>query len=173
MRESDRDVLHFLWNGSIKKESKEIVMMRFARVLFGMNCSSFLLGSTVDHLMKFEAIDSEFVAKFLECLYVVDSVNGADTLEASFELYLKSRGIMGAGRLKLRKWKSNSEDLTKLINDNEGDSVKDQPISEDLVADYESFADIMLGSNEAAKEKGEERPHDLFRTVILKALCSD
>ena len=48
-------------------------------------------------------------------LYVDDSVNG---LEASFELYLKSRDIMDAGGFKLRKWRSNSEELTKLINDN-------------------------------------------------------
>ena len=108
-------------------------------------------------MKKFEAIDPKFVVKFLESLYVDDSVNGADTLEASFELYLKSRGIMDAGGFKLRKWRSNSEELTKLINDNEGDSVKDQSISGDLVADDESFADIMLGTSEAAKEKDEEK----------------
>ena len=46
MKESDRDVLHFLWIDSITKENPEIIMMRFARVLFGVNCSSFLLGGT-------------------------------------------------------------------------------------------------------------------------------
>ena len=104
MRESDRDILRFLWIDSITKENPEIIMMRFARVLFGVNCSPFLLGGTVEHhLKKFEVIDPEFVVKFLESLYVDDSVNGADTLEASFELYLKSRGIMNAGGLKVRK----------------------------------------------------------------------
>ena len=44
-----------------------------------------------------------------------------------------------------------------MINDNEGDSVKDQSISGDLVADDESFADIMLGSSEVAKEKDEKK----------------
>ena len=79
-------------------------MMRFAPVLFGVNCSPFLLGGTVEHcLKKFEDIDPEFVVKFLESLYVDDGVNGADTLEALFELYLKSRGIMDAGRFKLKK----------------------------------------------------------------------
>ena len=58
-------------------------------------------------------------------------MNGAGTMEASFELYLKSRGIMDAGGFKLRKWRSNYKELTKLINDNEGDSVNDQSISED------------------------------------------
>ena len=54
-------------------------MMRFARVSFGVNCSSFLLGGTVEHhLKKFEAIDPEFVVKFLESLHVDDSVHGAD-----------------------------------------------------------------------------------------------
>ena len=158
MRESDRDVLRFLWIDPIKKKNPEIVMMRFARVLFGVNCSPFQLGGTVEHHLKeFEAIDPEFVVKFLESLYADDSVNGADTLEASFELYLKSRGIMDAGGFKLRKWRSNSEELIKLINDNEGDSVKDQSISGDLVADDESFADIMLASREVAKEKDEEK----------------
>ena len=69
MRESDRGVLRFLWIDSIKKENPEIVMMRFARVLFGVNCSPFLLGSTVEHhLKKFKAIDPEFVVKFRESL---------------------------------------------------------------------------------------------------------
>ena len=36
---------------------------------------------------------------------------------------------MNAGGFKLRKWRSNSEELTKMINNNEGDSVKDQSIS--------------------------------------------
>ena len=64
---------------------------------------------------------------------------------------------MDAGGFKLRKWRSNSEELIKLINDNEGDSVKDQSISGSLVADDESFADIVLGSSEVAKEKDEEK----------------
>ena len=158
IRESDCDVLCLLRIDSIKKENPEIIMMRFAWVLFGVNCGPFLLGGTVEHhLKKFEAIDPEFVVKFLESLYVDDSVNGADTLEASFELYLKSRSIMDAGGFKLRKWRSNSEELTKLIDDNKGDSVKYQSISGDLVADDESFADIMLGSSEVAEEKNEEK----------------
>ena len=37
MRESDRDVLHFLWIDSIMKENPEIIMVRFARVLSGVN----------------------------------------------------------------------------------------------------------------------------------------
>ena len=65
-------------------------MMRFVRVLFGVNCSLFLLGGTVEHhFKKFEAIDPEFVVKFVESLYVDDSVNVVDTLETLFELYLK------------------------------------------------------------------------------------
>ena len=108
-------------------------------------------------MKKFEAIDPEFVVKFLESLYVDDSVNGVDTSEASFELYLRPRGIMNAGEFKLRKWRSNSEELTKLINDNEGDSVKNESISGDSVADDESFANIMLGSSKVTKEKDEEK----------------
>ena len=74
-RESDCDVLHFLWIDSIKKENPEIIMMRFACVLFGMNCSPFLLGGTAEHhLKKFEDIDPEFVVKFVESLYFDDSV---------------------------------------------------------------------------------------------------
>ena len=66
MRESDRDVLRFLLIDSIKKENPEIVMMRFARVLFGVNCSPFLLGGTVEHHLKnFEAIDPDLLLSFL------------------------------------------------------------------------------------------------------------
>ena len=64
---------------------------------------------------------------------------------------------MDAGGFKLSKWRSNSEELTKLIYENEDNSVKDQSIPGDLVADDESFADIMLDSSEVANDKDEDK----------------
>lgn len=39
--EEDRDVLRFLWVDDVRKEIPEIVMLRFARVVFGVSSSPF------------------------------------------------------------------------------------------------------------------------------------
>ena len=43
----DRDVLRFLWVKNVKSEEPEIVILRFARVVFGVTSSPFLLNATI------------------------------------------------------------------------------------------------------------------------------
>lgn len=45
--EEDRDVLRCLWVDDVRKEIPEIVLLRFARVVFGVSSSPFLLNVTV------------------------------------------------------------------------------------------------------------------------------
>ena len=47
-----RDFLQFLWLDDVNKESPEIVeikLLRFTRVVFGVNASPFILSATVRH----------------------------------------------------------------------------------------------------------------------------
>ena len=47
-----RDFLRFLWIDDLDKESPEVMVMRFARVVFGVNSSPFILNATIRHHLK-------------------------------------------------------------------------------------------------------------------------
>ena len=50
----DRDVLRFLWVKDANAEEPEIITLRFARVVFGVSSSPFLLNATIyHHLMQY------------------------------------------------------------------------------------------------------------------------
>ena len=75
--EENRDVLRFLWFDDVKKESPEVVVLRFARVVFGVTSSPFLLNATVKHhVERYEEEDPEFVETFLRSIYVDDLSTG-------------------------------------------------------------------------------------------------
>lgn len=63
--EKDRDVLCFLWIDNISKIDPEVVIFRFARVVFGVLSSSFSLNDTIKHhVEKFSSSHPELhVAK--------------------------------------------------------------------------------------------------------------
>ena len=44
-----RDFLQFLWLDDVNKESPEIKLLRFTRVVFGVNASPFILNATIRH----------------------------------------------------------------------------------------------------------------------------
>ena len=50
--EEDRDLLRFLWIGNIEENESDVTVKRFISVVFGLNCSPFLLGATIKYHMK-------------------------------------------------------------------------------------------------------------------------
>lgn len=85
--EKDRDVLRFLWVDDITKENPEIVVLRFARVVFGVSFSPFLLNSTVKHrIERYEKEDPEFVETFPRSIYVDDLSTVGDTEEEAYKI---------------------------------------------------------------------------------------
>ena len=89
MTEEDRDVLRFLWVDDIEKTSPEIVVLRFARVAFGVSSSPFLLNATMKyHIERYREDDPEFVERFLRSIYVDDLSSGAPESDTGYELYL-------------------------------------------------------------------------------------
>ena len=64
--EEDRDVLRFLWFDDVKKEYPEVIVLRFARVVFEVSSSQFLLNATVKHHVEgYKEEDPEFLETFL------------------------------------------------------------------------------------------------------------
>ena len=73
VKKEERDVLHFLWVDDVNSAEPMIVEYRFARVMFGVTSSPFLLNATLlKHITSYEREDPEFVNRMLRSLYVDD-----------------------------------------------------------------------------------------------------
>ena len=70
MSQEDRDVLHFLWVDNRLSSNPNVIIYRFARVVFGVSSSPYLLNSTIQHHLKQYSSRPEVVAKLLESFYV-------------------------------------------------------------------------------------------------------
>ena len=94
----DRDYLRFLWVDDIRKEEPIVISKRLTSVVFGIICGPFLLGATISHHMKqYKDIDPEVIDKFLEDLYMDDSISEADDVEKGYRFYLFSKILMKGG----------------------------------------------------------------------------
>ena len=102
----DRDCLRFLWIDDINIERVQPVEYRFCRVVFGVNCSPFLLNVTLQyHLDLFIEIEKEFVKKFRDSFYVDYPVSGEQSKKKVMRLYESVSERLAAGRLRLMKWR--------------------------------------------------------------------
>ncbi|KAL9955947.1 hypothetical protein ACROYT_G037353 [Oculina patagonica] len=152
VNERDRDCLRFLWVKSVDSEQLDPVVYRFCRVVFGVNCSPFLLNATLQyHLDSFTEIDPEFVRIMKKSFYVDDLVTGQKTTQEAGELYGKAKTRLAIGGFKLRKWLTNSEVLRAKITQRElrGESNVDKQIES---AD-ESYAKATLGAKVGTKNE--------------------
>ena len=151
VRKEDRDVLRFLWVGDVNSAEPKIVEYRFARVVFGVPSSPFLLNATLlKHITSYEREDPEFVNRMLRSLYVDDLSLSLEDVDKAFELYLKSRKRMAQGGFNLRKWLTNSRPLMKKIKEMESQrefSIQTERANQ-LDEDDETYNRIMVGGLE-------------------------
>ena len=113
----DRDALRFLWFDDIQKKQPQIVTLRFARVVFGVSSSPFLLNATIrHHLEKFSSTYPSLVSSIVQSLYVDDLVCGANDEESAYELFEGAKKILGSGSFNLRKFTTNSVRLQRVID---------------------------------------------------------
>ena len=89
--------------------------------------------------MTYQEQDPEFVAKLLHSFYVDDLVSGCENTEKVLGLYGKAKERMLEGGFKLRKWKTNDEELLKEIQ-NESEEKQGKSSQEDI-----SYAKETLG----------------------------
>ena len=83
--DQDKDSLRFLWVNDPYSEDLELFVFRFLRVIFGLNCSPFLLGASLNHhIRKYELEDATFVRALLESLYVDDMISGNNEVNSAF-----------------------------------------------------------------------------------------
>ena len=82
----------------------KLLILRFIGVVFGLNCSPFILGGTLEHhISKYQFDDPYFVKKLLESIYVDDVINGAETPMKALNFYEESKACLAAGGFQLQK----------------------------------------------------------------------
>ena len=144
----DRDVLRFLWVKDIQAEELEIVTFKFARVVFGVSSSPFLLNATIQHhVKKYIEVQPVLVNKILESIYVDDVVGGDDTEEQAYQFYKESKGLLKKGSFNLRKFVTNLCSLQGKIEQEELPSRTDPPPSGSTQPLEETYAETLLPSS--------------------------
>ena len=150
--EEDRDAVRYLWVDDITSKNPKIVVLRFARVVFGISSCPFLLNATIDHhICKYEPMDPQFVEKFLNNIYVDDLSIRSDDVLQTYELYLKSKLRLAEGGFNLRKFMSNSKELMSKINANES-NVQGREVG----GVYPQCAKSLIDEDSAGKQSKEQ-----------------
>ena len=86
-----------------------------------MSSSPFLLNATINHhLETYRKADPQFVDKFLSSIYVDDLISGSSDIGSTYDFYKKARHRLVVAGLWLRKFITNSDELHRLIQLNEG-----------------------------------------------------
>uniref|UniRef100_A0A6P7GM71 Uncharacterized protein LOC114344353 n=1 Tax=Diabrotica virgifera virgifera TaxID=50390 RepID=A0A6P7GM71_DIAVI len=143
----DRDFLRFLW---VNNEGKEFVF-RHRRVVFGVNCSPFLLGATIEfHLIKaLEKCcnDMPYSKNTIERLMIgfyVDNCVTSVTDENELRKFVsEATAIMGEAKMDLRGWDASGSTKTVvpvlgLLWDSSTDTLK---INDDEIVEMATYMD--------------------------------
>ena len=109
IRKHEHDALRFHWLKDL--QSKEVEVLRFARALFGLGPSPFLLaGDIKEHLRSLRPKYPKVVNEIEKSLYVDDLISGASSTSKALELKKTAKDIFSEASFELHKWHSNVKD---------------------------------------------------------------
>ena len=127
VEERDRNVLRFLWLSDLESDNPELLVLRFCKLVFGLNYAPFILGATLQHhISNYEFEDPSVIEKLLESFYVDDFLSGSSNEEQAKELFLQAKKCLTGGGFTLRKWKTSSPELREFISECD-QSVEERP----------------------------------------------
>ncbi|GIY55527.1 reverse transcriptase [Caerostris darwini] len=111
--EDDKKYLKFLWYPDDDNEDFKIMQMN--RVVFGCNCSPFLLSATIKyHIGKYSETNKSCFEMLNGSLYADDLCHGADDVETAFNLSSDAVSILSDASFNLGKLHTNSKQLHDL-----------------------------------------------------------
>ncbi|XP_021966492.1 uncharacterized protein LOC110861672 [Folsomia candida] len=103
VQDRDCDFLRFLWWTS--SEEKTIKIYRHHRVVFGVNCSPFLLGAVINKHLDSAAPDQQRMAMQLKnSLYVDNCVTSVNSMAEYERFKLCSTNLLAEAKMELRQW---------------------------------------------------------------------
>ena len=168
MSEGDRDVLRFLWIDDVLKDNPSICIFRFTRVVFGVSSSPFLLNATIKHhLNEYSRSHPQLVKTLSQSTYVDDIISGAKSDDDAFLLYKESKSLLKEGGFNLRKFITNSSQLQKRIDEDEGvlHACKNPELEE-------TYTRSTLGTNQSLRS-GEQKILGVRWNVLADHLVID
>ncbi|XP_049872391.1 uncharacterized protein LOC126371185 isoform X4 [Pectinophora gossypiella] len=114
---NDRKYLKFLWWKDFEMQ-QEVVTYQHNRVMFGVNCSPFLLAATINfHLDNCGNKYRETVQKLKESFYVDNCTASFDTITQRDNFISQSREIMAMAKFDLRGWVTAPERMEGAVKD--------------------------------------------------------
>ena len=84
---ADRDYSRFLWINNTDSDEPELRVYKFARVVFGVSSSPFLLTATIHYHLTRPEVDNVFAEEVLNSLYVDDYVGDSSDGNSAFNKY--------------------------------------------------------------------------------------
>ena len=109
-----------MWFDDIFKDIPEVTKYRFCRVIFGANCSQYLLNSVIRfHASKYKNVDKDFSEKIAKSFYVDDFNSTGKYISEGIEIYKKIKLRFFDASFNVRKWKTNNSDLQNYFNKKE------------------------------------------------------
>ncbi|GFY36931.1 integrase catalytic domain-containing protein [Trichonephila clavipes] len=115
----DKNVTKFLWTDNPESFSESLEVLRFNRVLFGINSSPFLLTATIKyHLKKYSSLSPQTHELLNKFLYVDDVLGGQSTVSSAYTTSVECVQIFNEANIPLHKWATNSAELRELWEKN-------------------------------------------------------
>ena len=134
---AQRDLLRFLWVKNKDAPNPEVISLRFARLVFGLTCSPYILNAVIrKHVESMAKSDKNFVEITNKSLYVDDIACSLNSESDCFTLYQKLKTSFQAGGFNLRKWASNSSSLIESIE--KAENATDQKLESSISLNAET-----------------------------------
>ena len=122
-----RDYLGFLWVNDILTDNPHLLIMRFTRVVFGVNPNPFLLNGTIrHHLNSYIDKDPALVEEAARSLYVDDLVSSKPDAASAYDLYCKLKTRFKVAGFNMRNWMTNDPEISEKIRSEEDQEVNQQ-----------------------------------------------
>ena len=149
-----RNFVRFLWVDDVNKQNPEVMVLRFARVVFGVNSSPFILNATIrHHVNTCLPVDSVLSRELLKSLYVDDYVSGDCDVDSAFALCKDVKLCLRSGGFNMRKWSSNSEGLMRSLEQDEAFSEDFAKSGRDSVEEEDESFSKSVFKQRAEKEQ--------------------
>ncbi|GFS76860.1 integrase catalytic domain-containing protein, partial [Nephila pilipes] len=117
--DSDKNVTKFFWTDNPESFSESLEVLRFNRVLFGINSSPFLLTATIKyHLKKYSSLFPQTHELLNKFVYVDDVLGGQSTVASAYTTSVECVQVFSEANMPLHKWATNSAELRELWEKN-------------------------------------------------------
>ncbi|GFS88935.1 uncharacterized protein NPIL_368991 [Nephila pilipes] len=113
--DSDKNVTKFFWTDNPESFSESLEVLRFNRVLFGINSSPFLLSATIKYrLKKYSSLFPQTHELLNKFVYVDDVLGGQSAVASAYTISVECVQIFSEANMPLHKWATNSAELREL-----------------------------------------------------------